>query len=94
MFDLYKMKKSDLIDKCRELLDENENLQKQIDDLNDYYSEMENELAKKINELDRNDYIKDMKWFKWRLQCDNLLTSEMEDFIEDYLRYNNVICEW
>ena len=91
---LQKLKKAELIEMCKKLLEEKEELEKQIDDLNGFYVEMENELAERINALDRNDYIKDMRWFRWQLQAENLLTPELANFIEDYLKNNNLICEW
>lgn len=94
MADLQKLKKADLIERCKRLQEEKEELQFQMDNLNSLYAEMENELADKINALDRNDYIKDVRWFGWQLQAENLLTPELADFIEDYLQNNNVICEW
>ena len=60
---LQKLKKAELIEMCKKLLEEKEELEKQIDDLNGFYVEMENELAERINALDRNDYIKDMRVF-------------------------------
>ena len=94
MADLQKLKKAELLERCKRLQEEKEELEKQIDDLNGFYVEMENELAERINALDRNDYIKDMRWFRWQLQAENLLTPELANFIEDYLKNNNLICEW
>ena len=94
MADLQKLKKAELLERCKRLQEEKEELEKQIDDLNGFYVEMENELAERINALDRNDYIKDMRWFRWQLQAENLMTPELADFIEDYLQNNNLICEW
>lgn len=94
MADLRKLKKDELLELCKRLLEEKEELQKQYDDLNAFYAELENELAEKINAMERSDRIKDMRWFMWSLQADNLLTPELADFIENYLQYNNLICEW
>lgn len=87
----YGMTKEELIAKCRNLQSENERLQDELDNLSDSYTEMENQLADQINSLNTVDSIKDMDWFKYRLQLDGLLTPQLESFIEDYLKYNNVV---
>ena len=87
----YGMAKEELIAKCRNLQSENERLQDELDNLSDSYTEMENQLADQINSLDTVDSIKDMDWFKYRLQLDGLLTPQLESFIEDYLKYYNIV---
>lgn len=87
----YKMTKEELVAKCRKLQSENEKLQDELDRLSDCYTEMENQLADKINTLDSVDTIKDVEWFKYRLQLDGLLTPQPESFIEDYLKYYNEV---
>lgn len=89
--ELYKMTKEELIAKCRKLSSENEKLQDELDRLSDCYVEMENQLADKINTLDNTDVIKDVNYFKWRLQLEDILTIELESFIEDYLKYHNEV---
>lgn len=91
MKELYRMTKEELIARCRNLQSENEKLQDELDRLSDCYTEMENDLADKINTLDAVDSIKDMEWFKYRLQLDGLLTPQLESFIEDYLKYYNEV---
>lgn len=91
MKELYKMTKEELIAKCRKLQSENQRLQDELDNLSDSYTEMENQLADQINSLDAVDSIKDMNWFKYRLQLDGLLTPQLESFIEDYLKYYNEV---
>lgn len=87
----YGMTKEELIAKCRKQQSEIENLKDELDRLSDCYTEMENQLADKINTLDVLDSIKDIDWFKYRLQLDGLLTPQLESFIEDYLKYYNVV---
>ena len=89
MKNLYKMKKEELIVECRRLQSENNKLQDELDRLSDCYTEIENELADKINTLDATDTIKDVEWFKHKLFLDGLLTPELESFIEWYLKYYN-----
>ena len=91
MKELYRMTKEELIAKCRKLQSENERLQDELDELSDCYTEMENDLADKINTLDAVDTIMDTEWFKYRLQLDGLLTPQLESFIEDYLKYYNEV---
>lgn len=91
MNSFYGMTKEELIARCRNLQAENERLQDELDRLSDCYTEMENDLADKINSLNVVDSIKDMEWFKYRLQLDGLLTPQLESFIEDYLKYYNVV---
>ena len=89
MKDLYKMTKEELIARCKRLQSENENLQDELDKLSDCYTELENDLADRINFLDAIDTIKNVDWFKYRLQLDGLLTPELESFIEHYLKFYN-----
>lgn len=94
MTDLQRLKKAELIERCIRLQEEIEELQSQIDNLNSFYVELENEVAIKSRELENADRIKDMHWFTWNLKSENLLTPELAAFIENYMRYNNLICEW
>lgn len=89
MKELYKLTKEELIARCRKLQSENDDLQSELDNLSESYSELENQLAEQINDFDSRDIIKDVDWFKWKLQLNNLLTPELESFIEDYLKFNN-----
>ena len=91
MKELCRMTKEELISKCRKQQSEIERLQDELDRLSDCYTEMENQLADQINTLDAIDTIKDVNWFKYRLQLDGLLTPQLESFIEDYLKYYNVV---
>ena len=83
------MTKEQLITECKKLQSENERLQDELDRLSDCYTEMENVLAD--NTLDAVDSIKDTEWFKYRLELDGLLTPQLESFIEDYLKYYNIV---
>ena len=86
---LYKMKKEELIARCKKLQSENENLQDELDRLSDCYTEMENQLADAQNVLDIVDSINDVEWFKYKLELDGLLTPELERFIDYYLKFYN-----
>ena len=91
MNSFYGITKEELIAKCRKQQSEIENLKDELDRLSDCYTEMENQLADRINSLDAIDTIKDVEYFKYRLQLDGLLTPQLESFIEDYLKYYNEV---
>ncbi len=89
MSDLYKLTKEQLILRCKRLQSENDKLQDELDRLSDCYTEMENQCADMMNMLDADDYIKDINWFKFRLEIQGLLTPQLESFIEDYMKFYN-----
>ena len=91
MNNFHNLKKEELIARCRKMQSEIEKLQDELDRLSDCYTEMENTLADTINTFDSVDSIKDIGWFKYILQLDGLLTPQLESFIEDYLKYYNVV---
>lgn len=86
---VYKMTKGELILECRKLKSENNRLQDELDRLSDCYTEMENKYADAINTIDNADGIKDMDWFKFKLEMEGLWTPQLESFIEYYLKYCN-----
>lgn len=89
MSNLYKMTKEELILQCKRLQSENETLQDELDRLSDCYAELENQLADEINYMDSMNVINDLGNFKFKLKIYDLLTPELESFIEDYLKYFN-----
>lgn len=89
MKDIYKMIKEELIAKCKRLQSENERLQDELDSLSDCYSELENQYADQVNMMEASDSIKNVAYFKLRLELEHLLTPELESFMEDYLKYHN-----
>lgn len=86
---LYKMTKQELIVTCRKLQSENDRLEDELDRLSDCYTEMENKWADAVNTLDCAEGIKDVNHFKWILQLEGLLTTQLESAIEDYLKWYN-----
>lgn len=86
---LYKLTKEQLVAKCKKLQSENGKLEDELDNLSDSYAEMENQWANAINALNDENVIKDVDQFKFRLELEGLLTSQMESFIDDYLKYYN-----
>lgn len=86
---LYKMTKEELIATCKRLQSENERLQGELNNLSDSYTEMENMCADAVNTLDNADTIRDMNWFKFKLDIEGLLTPQLKSFIETYLKYYN-----
>ena len=65
-----------------------ESLQDDLDSLNEAYSELEEINYKLSNNMDINS-IYDLDYFIFRLKIDNLYSSELEKFIEDYMRFYN-----
>lgn len=65
-----------------------ESLQDELDSLNEAYSELEEENYKLSNNIDINS-IYDLNYFIFRLKIDNLYSTELEKFIEDYKRFYN-----
>ena len=65
-----------------------ESLQDDLDSLNEAYSELEEINYKLSNKMDTNN-IYDLEDFIFRLKMDNLYSSELEKFIEDYKRFYN-----
>ena len=91
MSKFHSLTKLALIAECSRLESENETLRDELDRLSDCYSEMENQLADKTNALESEDSIRSVHLFKYALQLDNLLTPELESFIDNYLKYYNEI---
>ena len=86
-----KMTKADLEQLVKEQAVKIEELEGQLADGEGFYAEMEYQVAdlsQKLEKLEDNG-IYDLNHFKWRLQMDGLLTSQLEDFIENYLKFHN-----
>ena len=66
-----------------------ESLQDELDSLNEYGTELENQNFELSNNH-KADYIKDFEAFKNRLFSDGIMTYELEVWLDDYMRwYNN-----
>ena len=65
-----------------------ESLQDDLDSLNEAYSELEAINYKLSNNMDINS-IYNLDDFIFRLKIENLYSSELEKFIEDYKRFYN-----
>lgn len=81
--------KQELIEENKKLKENFENLEFEVNNLNDLYSEMENKYAEVQNKTNSDSTIYDVECFKFKLALDNLLTPELEDFIKEYLRFYN-----
>lgn len=94
-----KLTKKELIDKINELevdiedyVIKNDQLQNDVDYWIKEYNDLENindELNEQINNQEDSCYIKDLDNFIWKLKLDNLYTKEIEEFINQYMRYYN-----
>ena len=87
--DLHKMRKEELVVKCQRLQSEKEQLRDELDRLSDCYTELENECADLTDAYNERDIIEDVSYFRLRLEMDHLMTPELEDFIEDYMKFHN-----
>ena len=65
-----------------------ESLQDDLDSLNEAYAELEEQNYILTNKIDANS-IYNLEDFIFRLKIDNLYSSELEKFIEDYMRFYN-----
>lgn len=65
-----------------------ESLQDDLDSLNEAYAELEEQNYKLSNNMDINS-IYDLDDFIFRLKIENLYSTELEKFIEDYMRFYN-----
>ena len=65
-----------------------ESLQDDLDSLNEAYTELEEINYKLTNNMDINS-IYNLDDFIFRLKIENLYSSELEKFIEDYKRFYN-----
>ena len=65
-----------------------ESLQDDLESLNEAYSELEAINYKLSNKMDTNS-IYDLEDFIFRLKIENLYSTELEKFIEDYKRFYN-----
>ncbi len=95
-----KLTKADLLEEYKTLLEKYEDLESEYNSLDEWASENENsayETNKKLEELTKqsktntNTTIVDVYDFKRRLGIENLLTEELDNFIENYLKYNNIL---
>ena len=88
---LSKMKKADLEALVQSQMEEIEDLKSQLVDGEGFYGELENQVADLSQKLEKieDDALFDVKDFKWRLQLDGLLTPQLDDFIENYLKFHN-----
>lgn len=65
-----------------------ESLQDELDRLNEYVTELENQNFELSNNH-KADYIKDFEAFKNRLFSDGIMTYELEVWLDDYMRWYN-----
>lgn len=67
-----------------------ESLQDELDYLNEAYTELEDENFELTQQLEQYDSsIKDVSYFKSMLAMENLLTSELEEFMDYFMRWHN-----
>lgn len=90
-----KLTKSEILNEYKKLLEDYEELESEYSDLNDWAGEQENaaynanKKLEKVMRIKNYSSILSITSFKRRLLLENLLTDELEDFIDNYLRYYN-----
>ena len=65
-----------------------ESLQDELDSLNEYVTELENQNFDLSNNISGN-IIKDFEAFKNRLFSDGIMTYELEVWLDEYMRWYN-----
>ena len=65
-----------------------ESLQDELDSLNEYVTELENQNFDLSNNISGN-IIKDFEAFKNHLFSDGIMTYELEVWLDDYMRWYN-----
>ena len=82
----------------KEQLEELQNKVEQLENDVDYWEEYANDIAIQKEELEEtlkymvektNNVILDVNNFKFKLKINNLLTDELEKFIENYIKYES-----
>lgn len=86
--ELEDMTKQELVEEYLELCEDCENLQSQCDSWRDEYDELENE-HEEVKKRIKDEIITDVDNFKRELERAGLMTNELKNFIEDYLRWDN-----
>lgn len=84
--------KEELLKELEELQNNLEIAQNDVDYWQHEYNEMEekvDELEQTIEDMEICDGIKDTNNFIHKLETDGLYTPEIQDFINDYLKYYN-----
>ena len=67
---------------------QSESLQDELDSLNEYVTELENQNFDLSNNISGN-IIKDFEAFKNRLFSDGIMTYELEVWLDEYMRWYN-----
>lgn len=100
MIEPEKLTKAELIEAYKDLQGEYEDLSQQLEDAEEWGGEQENsayEYMDKLEELEgeleelKENAILDIEDFKRKLNIQNLMNKELEEFIENYLRFENKV---
>lgn len=86
-----KLTKAELVKAYKDLQAEYDDVLQQLQDAEEWGGEQENsacEYMEKLEELKEN-AILDVEDFKRKLDNQNLMNRELEEFIENYLRFEN-----
>jgi predicted RNase H-like nuclease (RuvC/YqgF family) len=83
------MTKAELEQRVKELEEEVESLQNELDGEYEAYTELENENYELTWRLETGGSVVNMNDFKYRLKIDGLMTDELNEFIDNYMKFYN-----
>ena len=84
--------KAELLELIEELQQKVERLENDVDYWQDEYNDLEekcDDLECQIEDLAIKNCIKDINNFIWKLKLENLYTEELEEFINNYVKFYN-----
>ena len=87
------MTKEQLKQKLEDLQNKVEILENDVDYWQEYANDLEIKLEERLsNKIDVTEYsILDVNNFKFKLKINDLLTDDLEKFIENYIKYENEV---
>lgn len=85
---LSQLNKAELKEYCKELLEENEDLQNQLDDTNDYWADYERTTCDELNKLRKQTSINIIDLLnRMKTDFESELVTKFENYIEEYERF-------
>jgi regulator of replication initiation timing len=83
------MTKTELEQRVKELEEEVESLNDELNGEYEAYTELENENYELTRRLETGGSVVNMNDFKYRLKIDGLMTDELNEFIDNYMKFYN-----
>lgn len=84
--------KEELLQVIEEQEEKIEQLQNDVDYWQHEFNEIEEineELEEQLENQEECEHIKNLDNFIWKLKLENLYTNELEQFLENYMKFNN-----